>query len=117
MCRAEIVRILGPKVFWPRPKVDSAVIRLDLEPHRRDAILDLDYFHQTVRALFFHRRKFLRSNVISAMKNRLTKAQVDEILVGLGHGETARAEELSVEQMQALVEALRVAESRQEHAC
>ena len=67
MCRAEIIRILGPKVFWPRPNVDSAVIRLDLEKDRRDTIPDLDYFHQTVRALFFHRRKFLRSNVISAL--------------------------------------------------
>lgn len=110
-CRAEIVRVLGPKVFWPRPKVDSAVIRLDLEPERRAAIPDLNYFHQTVRALFFHRRKFLRSNVVSAMKNRLTKTQVDGVLQSLGHGETARAEELPVEQTQSLVEALRIAES------
>ncbi|WP_182865766.1 16S rRNA (adenine(1518)-N(6)/adenine(1519)-N(6))-dimethyltransferase RsmA [Rhodopirellula sp. JC639] len=111
LCRAEIVRVLGPKVFWPRPKVDSAVIRLDFDPERRDAIADLDYFHQTVRALFFHRRKFLRSNVISAMKNRLSKPQVDEVLQSLGHGETARAEELSVQQIQQLVEALRIAEA------
>ena len=110
-CRAEIVRVLGPKVFWPRPKVDSAVIRLDLDRSRRDAIEDLDYFHQTVRALFFHRRKFLRSNVISAMKNRLTKSQVDEVLSALGHGETARAEQLSIQQIQDLVKALRVAEN------
>ena len=45
------------------------------------------------------------------MKNRLSKTQVDEVLQALGHGETARAEELSVEQIQQLVEALRVAES------
>ncbi|MDV6030848.1 MAG: ribosomal RNA small subunit methyltransferase A [Phycisphaera sp. RhM] len=114
MCDAEIVRILGPKVFWPRPKVDSAVIRLDLDHQKRDAIADLDYFHQTVRALFFHRRKFLRSNVISAMKNRLDKSQVDEVLQSLGHGETARAEELSVEQIQQLVESLRIAEGKAE---
>ncbi|KAA5538536.1 ribosomal RNA small subunit methyltransferase A [Roseiconus nitratireducens] len=110
MCRAEIVRVLGPKVFWPRPKVDSAVIRLDLDPERRAAIADLDYFHQTVRALFFHRRKYLRSNVISAMKNRLDKSQVDAVLSSLGHGETTRAEELSVQEIQTLVEALRQAE-------
>ena len=111
MCHAEIFRVLGPKVFWPRPKVDSAIIRLDLDRNRRAAIPDLNYFHQTTRALFFHRRKFLRSNVISAMKNRLTKTQVDEVLQRLGHGETARAEELSVEQMQALVEMLRQTEA------
>ncbi|TWU43727.1 Ribosomal RNA adenine dimethylase [Novipirellula aureliae] len=111
VCRANIVRILSPKVFWPRPKVDSAIIRLDAEPKRRAEIPDLVYFHQTVRALFFHRRKFLRSVVISAMKGRLEKVQVDEILASLGHGEKSRTEELSVSQIQALVEALRQAES------
>ena len=60
--------------------------------------------------MFFHRRKFLRSNVVSAMKNRLGKSQVDAILQTLGHGETTRAEELSIEKIQELVEALRVAE-------
>jgi len=110
VCRATIVRVLSPKVFWPRPKVDSAIIRLDAEPERRAEIADLVYFHQTVRALFFHRRKFLRSVVISAMKGRLEKDQVDEILGSLGHGEKSRTEELPVAQIQALVEALRQAE-------
>lgn len=110
-CRCQIVRVLPPTVFWPRPKVHSAIIRLDLEPERRESIPDLVYFHQTVRSLFFHRRKFLRSVVISAMKGRLDKAAVDDVLASLGHDQNARAEELSVEQIQALVEALRVAES------
>lgn len=109
-CDAEIVRVLGPKVFWPRPKVDSAIIRLTLNQEKRDAIGDLKYFHETVRALFFHRRKFLRSNVISAMKNRLTKEQVDEVLAAQGHGETARSECLSVQQFLDLVHALQAAE-------
>ena len=110
MCRTSIVRVLGPKVFWPRPKVDSAVIRLDLDREKRDALADLKYFHQTVRALFFHRRKFLRSNVISAMKGRLEKNAIDEILSDLGHGATTRAEELTVDQIQQLVEKLRTTE-------
>lgn len=111
LCRAEIVRILPPGVFWPRPKVESAIIRLDLDRARRDAIPDLTFYHQTVRALFFHRRKFLRSVVISAFKDRLSKPQVDEVLTRLGHGETARAEELGLDQIANLVESLRQAES------
>lgn len=111
MCDAEIVRILPPTVFWPRPKVESAVIRLDLDHDKRNAIADLKYFHSTVRSLFFHRRKFLRSVVVSAMKGRLAKTQVDEILQTLGHGETARAEELDLHQIMALAEALRLAEN------
>lgn len=110
LCKVSLVRVLAPNVFWPRPKVHSAIIRLDAVAQWRENIPDLKYFHNTVRALFFHRRKFLRSVVISAMKGRLEKHQVDAVLGELGHGESVRAEELSVEEIQTLVEALRVAE-------
>ncbi len=112
MCRAEIVRILPPKAFWPRPKVESAILRLDLHPNAQEKFADLKYFHDTVRALFFHRRKFLRSVVISAMKGRLEKVDVDKVLSNLAHGETARAEELTVEEIQTLIEALRQEEAQ-----
>jgi 16S rRNA (adenine1518-N6/adenine1519-N6)-dimethyltransferase len=112
LCECQIVRALPPTVFWPRPKVHSAIIRLDQVPGRREKFADLDHFHRTVRSLFFHRRKFLRSVVISAMKERLTKTEVDEVLNQLGFDSTARAEQLSVEQIQALAEALRLAEIR-----
>jgi 16S rRNA (adenine1518-N6/adenine1519-N6)-dimethyltransferase len=111
LCRTEIVRVLPPTVFWPRPKVHSAILRLDSVPEWRNQFADLTHFHQTVRALFFHRRKFLRSVVASAMKGRLTKPQVDQVLAKLGHDENSRAEQLSVRQIQELAEALRRAEA------
>ncbi len=110
-CRAEIVRVLSPNVFWPRPKVHSAILKIVLEPRRRAELGDLHYFHQTIRSLFFHRRKFLRSVVISAMKDRLDKSQVDDLLARLGHGPTARAEELSIPQLIELARALQQAEN------
>ena len=116
LCRAQIIRILPPNVFWPRPNVHSAILRLDLVPEWREQFADLNYFHQTVRALFFHRRKFLRSVVISAMKGRLGKPEVDELLGQLGYDETCRAEQLSVSQIQDLAEALRLAELAKQSA-
>ncbi len=110
LCKAEIVRILPPNVFWPRPKVHSAIIRIDFVPEWRAKFVDLDHFHQTVRSLFFHRRKFLRSVVISGMKGRLDKPAIDRVLSGLSHNETTRAEQLNVAQIQELAEALRLAE-------
>ena len=110
VCQAEIVRVLSPKVFWPRPKVHSAILRLDTLPEARSEFKDLKHFHQTIRALFFHRRKFLRSVVASAMKQSLSKPQVDEVLQSLGYDETSRAEQLTVKQIQKLAEALRLAE-------
>ena len=44
-CRSEIIRVLPPAAFWPRPKIDSAIVRLDLEEHRRAQISDLPRFH------------------------------------------------------------------------
>ena len=37
-CRVEILRILPPTVFWPRPKVHSAIVQITLEPDRRRAV-------------------------------------------------------------------------------
>jgi 16S rRNA (adenine1518-N6/adenine1519-N6)-dimethyltransferase len=110
LCTAEIIRVLPPTVFWPRPQVESAIIRLNSVPEWRLKFADLPYFHQMVRALFFHRRKYLRSVVISALKGRLEKTAVDQVLSQTGHGVSTRAEELSVAQIQDLVEALRVRE-------
>lgn len=107
-CRAEVVRVMAPQVFWPRPKVDSAILRIDLEPSRRAAIADLKFFHETVRALFFHRRKLLRSVTCSAMKRRMSKAEVDTVLADSGFSGTERAEQLSVPEIMEYVERFRV---------
>ncbi len=106
-CRAEIVRIMPPKVFWPRPKVESAIIHIELDRQRRENIPDRQFFHRFVRAMFFHRRKFLRSVLISATKKELSKPEVDEILATTGFRGELRAEQLSVDEMFALSEAVR----------
>jgi 16S rRNA (adenine1518-N6/adenine1519-N6)-dimethyltransferase len=57
--------------------------------------------------MFFHRRKLLRSELLSAFKNELDKAAVDAILQAQALDGNARAEELSVEVMLALYDAVR----------
>ncbi len=106
-CRVEILRLMPPAVFWPRPKVDSAIVRITLEPDRRNAIADRAFFHDFVRSLFLHRRKFLRGVLIAAFKEHFEKSRVDQIMAQLHLGETARAEELSVNQMLSLADAVR----------
>lgn len=106
-CETEIVRVMAPSVFWPRPKVTSAIIRLRLDEERRNAIPDRPFFHTFVRSMFFHRRKYLRSELLSACKKRLDKPQVDEILAQLDLDPTIRAETLNVETMLKLAETVR----------
>ena len=107
LCDAKIVRILSPKVFWPRPKVDSAIVHMVHRPDKRSKLPDVEFFHTFTRRIFFHRRKFLRSVAISAFKGRLDKEQVDKVLSENELGPQARTEQLSVQQLQALCESFR----------
>lgn len=106
-CEAEIVRVMPPSAFWPRPKVHSAIVQIRLRRDWRERIPDLEFFHVFARSMFFHRRKFLRSVILSGYKGRLDKPQVDAIMAELGLDETTRAEQLDVPSMLRLCEAVR----------
>jgi 16S rRNA (adenine1518-N6/adenine1519-N6)-dimethyltransferase len=108
-CRAEIVRVLPPSVFWPRPKVSSAFLQIVLDETLRQRIPDRAFFHDFVRSMFCHRRKVLRSELLSARK-QFSKAQVDGLLAGLGLEPTLRAERLEPQDMLRLCEAVRLLE-------
>ena len=106
-CDCRIVRIMPPSVFWPRPKVDSAIVQLKYNQKKRDRIPNLIFFHDFVRALFFHRRKFIRSVLCSAFKGRLDKDAIDNVLVEMHLTGEIRAETLSVHDILALSEKFR----------
>ncbi len=101
-----IVRTLRPSVFWPPPKVDSAIISLVPNESKRQAIGDLVWFHSVVRRIFLHRRKNLRRVLYSIWRDRWTKTEVDELLDGLGLTGQVRAEAMNVEEHIALASAL-----------
>jgi 16S rRNA (adenine1518-N6/adenine1519-N6)-dimethyltransferase len=106
-CTARVVRTLPPEVFWPRPKVSSAIVHIALDRQRRAAIGDREFFHQFVRAVFLHRRKYLRSAVRSAFPQQPTMQQVDAALQAAGIDGSCRAEQLDVAALLRLCEALR----------
>jgi 16S rRNA (adenine1518-N6/adenine1519-N6)-dimethyltransferase len=108
-CRTEILRVMPPSVFWPRPKVHSAIVQIVLDAERRKRIPDLAFFHTFTRSMFLHRRKFLRGVMVSAFKGRLDKQEVDAILKQSQLGPETRAEQLDVETMLALSNAARQA--------
>ena len=106
-CDCRILRIMPPSVFWPRPKVDSAIVQVIYNQQKRKKIPNLQYFHEFVRALFFHRRKFIRSVLCSAFKNKLEKEAIDSVLAELNLKGEIRAETLSVKTILALSEKFR----------
>lgn len=109
-CRVEMVRLMAPSVFWPRPKVTSAIVHIALDEQLRGRLADRAYFHQFVRSMFAHRRKHLRSELIAALKDRLSKPEVDQLLARANLDPTLRAEQLDVGTFLALCEAVRETE-------
>jgi 16S rRNA (adenine1518-N6/adenine1519-N6)-dimethyltransferase len=103
----EIVRILPPQVFWPKPKVHSAIIHILPNAEKRARIPDLEFFHHFIRLLFQHRRKFLRSVLVHVLSDKLEKSQVDDTLAPFDFQTDTRAEQLDIETLQQLSEAFR----------
>jgi len=107
LCDIQIVRILPPQVFWPKPKVHSAIVHIVPSPEKRARIPDLAFFHDFVRSLFLHRRKFLRGVLIVMLKERVEKQIIDELLAAFQFPEDVRAEQLDVETILTLSEAVK----------
>ena len=106
-CRPRIVRVMPPSVFWPRPKVHSAIIHVQTDEKLRSRIPDIGFFHVFARSMFFHRRKFLRSVIASAYKRQIEKPQIDRIMAEMGLAADCRAEQLDVAAMLGLCEKIR----------
>ncbi len=99
-CFVKLLKTLGPTVFWPRPKVDSAIVQLTPNPPLKNKIRDRAFFQDFLRRVFQHRRKLMRSTLVSMYSKQLSKSEVDAIF--LTHKidkERTRAEELSVQDL------------------
>ncbi len=94
-CDMQILAKLPPSVFWPPPKIDSSMLRLDVKQNITESPDAFKEFLTVVRTAFAHRRKTLRSNIASLPEN-LTDVVNDQFDV------TQRAEQIPLEQWQAL---------------
>ena len=93
-----VVRRLAPSVFWPRPQVDSAIVKIVPNARKRAKVGDVQAFRVFLRDLYSHRRKNLRGALVGWPSGRREKPDVDRKLAELGLAGTGRAEELDVEQ-------------------
>ncbi len=94
-CEVELVRRVDPAVFRPRPRVDSAILRLRRTgPGADPATAAL------VRAAFAHRRKSLARSLEHGRPGSLAPARA--ALAELGLAADSRAEALAPEEFAAL---------------
>jgi 16S rRNA (adenine1518-N6/adenine1519-N6)-dimethyltransferase len=93
-CHVKLIKRLGPQAFWPRPQVNSAIVRLVPAPGKSGVIADRKFFQDFLRRLFVQRRKMMRSVLAGMYRKQIDKPQIDAILEELEFGPKARAEEL-----------------------
>ncbi|NLW42107.1 MAG: 16S rRNA (adenine(1518)-N(6)/adenine(1519)-N(6))-dimethyltransferase RsmA [Tissierellia bacterium] len=99
---SEILMNVPKTVFMPKPKVDSAVIRLKIRDNID--IEEVESLEKVLRAGFGKRRKTILNSLSSGLNRE--KIEVLEILEKLGINENSRAENLSLEEFLALTEML-----------
>ena len=73
----EVLRKLAPSVFWPKPQVDSGIVKIVPNAAKRKLIPDVPRFRNFLRDLYSHRRKNLRGGIISMTGHQHEKAIVD----------------------------------------
>ena len=86
--------------FMPPPKVNSAVIRMDILPEPAFDVGDEKVFFRMIKAGFSQRRKTLANSLTSG--GFLTKAQAARALTDAGIAPNSRIESLDMERLAAL---------------
>ncbi|VAX21828.1 SSU rRNA (adenine(1518)-N(6)/adenine(1519)-N(6))-dimethyltransferase [hydrothermal vent metagenome] len=86
---------IGPEAFRPRPKVNSAVIRLSPLATPPVTVDSKDDFFSFVKLAFIHRRKTLRNNLKAEWGD---DAALDEALSKTGIAPALRPQNISIEQ-------------------
>ena len=94
--RPRIVARIPAGAFYPVPKVNSAVVRIDLDESPTVAVADVDRFFEVVRAGFGQKRKQLRNALAQGLS--LPVGTVMEALRRAGIDEKRRAQTLSLEE-------------------
>ena len=93
---ARVVQTVLAKSFYPAPKVDSAVLRIDIRPKPKYQIADEGQFWKVLHACFAGKRKQLHNTLQNNL--HLEKDQVDKVLASVKINPAARPQELSIEQ-------------------
>jgi 16S rRNA (adenine1518-N6/adenine1519-N6)-dimethyltransferase len=97
---AELAGTVPPSVFMPKPKVDSALVRLTRRAAPPVDVPDVDRFFEIVRAGFATRRKMLRRALTTALGERTAP-----VLAAAGIDPSARAETLGLDAWAAIARA------------
>ena len=103
---AEITANVPPNCFMPRPKVGSAVIRLERYENPPVTVEDEKLMFRLIRASFNQRRKTLANGLKNSPELDYTKEEIEAAIEALGRGASIRGEALTLEEFAKLADLL-----------
>ncbi len=102
--KASLLARIKAGSFHPAPKVDSAVVRIDVHPRPPVEVIDVDHFFAVVKAGFGQRRKQIHNALRMALSR--PAETIDAALAQADIDPKRRAETLTLQEWAALAEAL-----------
>ena len=97
-----IVANVPPNCFMPRPKVGSAVIRLERYDEPPVQVEDEKLMFRIIRASFNQRRKTLANGLKNSPELQFSKEEIEKAIEGIGKSVSVRGEALTLEEFAAL---------------
>lgn len=101
-----IVANVPPNCFMPRPKVGSAVIRLERYEEPPVQVKDERLMFRIIRASFNQRRKTLANGLKNSPELDFTKEEIEAAIETLGKGASVRGEALTLKEFARLSDVL-----------
>ena len=101
-----IVANVPPNCFMPRPKVGSAVIRLERYENPPVTVEDEKLMFRLIRASFTQRRNTLANGLKNSPELDYTKEEIEAAIEALGRGASIRGEALTLEEFAKLADLL-----------
>ena len=105
-----IVANVPPNCFMPRPKVGTAVIRLERYEEPPVQVTDEKLMFRIIRASFNQRRKTLVNGLKNSPEIQFSKEEIEAAIETLGKGASVRGEALTLEEFARLSNILSSAE-------
>ncbi len=100
--KPQIAARIPAGAFFPAPKVDSAVLRIDIYPDPLIANETLQTFFKLIKAGFGQKRKTLRNSLSAGL--HIPPAEAETLLTSAGIDPKRRAETLSIAEWKGLCE-------------
>jgi len=98
--KPKIVRKVPPDAFYPRPKVESAIVRIDVYNEPSVEVGDIETFFRIARAGFGNKRKQLRNALAHGLD--VSPKTIERLLTEAGVDHQRRAQTVTLEEWASL---------------